>query len=144
MKKAIVLLICFVLTFVLLFSFCGCQKYNGDVSEVKIRKVESKLYSQEDIDAAIAVIIDEFRSWQGCKLTEIYYAGDETNQQENAYYIEGGVYEKAKEMIVLESSFEVDESGGDGSLEANSTYDNWEWLLVREDGGTWKHVDHGY
>ena len=140
MKKAI----CLVLIFGLLFSFFGCHKYKGDVSEVKTRKVESKLYSQEDIDAAIAVIIEEFRSWQGCKLTEIYYAGDETNQQENAYYIKGGVYPNAQEMIVLESSFEVDESGGDGSLNPNTTYNHWKWLLVREDGGTWEHVDHGY
>ena len=42
------------------------------------------------------------------------------------------------------SSFDVDETGGDGSLNPNSTYDGWCWILVRNTGGRWKHVDHGY
>ena len=50
----------------------------------------------------------------------------------------------ADEVIVLLSSFDVDSSGGDGSLNPNSTYDNWSWILVRTSGGKWKHVDHGY
>ena len=27
---------------------------------------------------------------------------------------------------------------------ADSTYDNWLWILVRTADGDWKHVDHGY
>lgn len=46
--------------------------------------------------------------------------------------------------MVLLSSFDVDSSGGDGSLNPNSTYDNWMWILVRTKDGQWKHVDHGY
>lgn len=50
----------------------------------------------------------------------------------------------ADEVIVLLSTFDVDESGGDGSLNPNSTYTDWNWILVRKNGGKWKHVDHGY
>lgn len=50
----------------------------------------------------------------------------------------------ADEVIVLLFSFDVDSSGGDGSLNPNSTYDDWKWILVRTNGGQWKHVDHGY
>ena len=46
--------------------------------------------------------------------------------------------------MVLLSSFDVDSSGGDGSLNPNSTYDNWMWILVRSKNEEWKHVDHGY
>ena len=42
------------------------------------------------------------------------------------------------------SSFDVDSSGGDGSLNPNSTYNDWKWILVRTNGGQWQHVDHGY
>ena len=35
------------------------------------------------------------------------------------------------EAIVLTSTFDVDGSGGDGSLNPNSTYKDWIWLLVR-------------
>ena len=50
----------------------------------------------------------------------------------------------ADEVIVLLSSFDVDSSGGDGSLNPNSTYNNWNWILVRTKGGKWQHIDHGY
>lgn len=46
--------------------------------------------------------------------------------------------------IALLSSFDVDSSGGDGSLNPNSTYNDWKWILVRTNGGQWQHVDHGY
>lgn len=47
-------------------------------------------------------------------------------------------------MLVLLSSFDVDASGGDGSLNPNSSYEGWAWILVRSKAGQWKHVDHGY
>ena len=101
----------------------------------------STLYSDADIEAAIDVIEKEFNSeWKGCTLTDIYYAGDETC----ADYRDWADRNNADEVIVLKSSFDVDSSGGDGSLNPNSTYDDWMWILVRTDGGEWKHVDHGY
>ena len=50
----------------------------------------------------------------------------------------------ADEVLVFTSTFDVDESGGDGSLNPNDTYKNWKWILVRTNGGEWEHVDHGY
>ena len=47
-------------------------------------------------------------------------------------------------MIVLLSSFDVAIFGADKSLNAGDTYDDWNWILVRKDGGEWEHVDHGY
>ena len=31
-----------------------------------------------------------------------------------------------------------------GSLNPDSTYDDWKWILIRNDSGNWEHVDHGY
>ena len=50
----------------------------------------------------------------------------------------------ADDVIVLVSSFKVDDSGASPSLNPNSTYTNWKWVLVRDNGGRWRHVDHGY
>ena len=50
----------------------------------------------------------------------------------------------ADEVIVLVSSFDVGKSGGDGSLNPDSTYTKWKWILVRNKSGSWRHVDHGY
>lgn len=73
-------------------------------------------------------------------LTEIYYAGDE----ESKAHQDWADKTDADEVIVLLSSFDVDSSGGDGSLNPNNTYDNLMWISVRTNNGEWKHVDHGY
>ena len=46
--------------------------------------------------------------------------------------------------IVLYSSFDTDASGDDGSLEPNTTYDDFQWILVRDNGGTWEVKTYGY
>lgn len=132
MKKKISLLLC------CLFVLCAC---GGNTKNVKTHIVNSKIYTQEDINAAVETIKKEFhKEWNGCTLTEIYYAGDDTSKN----YQDWADCNDAKEVIVLLSSFDVDSSGGDGSLNPNSTYDDWIWILVRTTDGQWKHVDHGY
>ncbi len=134
MKKYLVTIICILLVLVL----CAC---GGNVNEAKTHYVDSEIYSQKDIASAINTIKMEFKwTWSGCTLTEIYYAGDEYSKE----YQDWADRNNADEVIVLLSSFEVDSSGGDGSLEPNSTYDDWNWILVRTSGGKWEHVDHGY
>lgn len=123
----------------MLFGFCACNEEKTD--GVKVPFVQSQIYSQEDIFSAISIITEEFKKeWNGCTLTEIYYAGDDVS----AEYQDWADRHNADEVIVLLSSFDVDSSGGDGSLNSDSTYDNWSWILVRTTGGEWKHVDHGY
>lgn len=134
MKRVSSLLVCICL----LLGLCSC---GGTVKGFKTKDVDSELYSVREIKAAIEVITKEFdKEWAGCTLTEIYYAGDETASAHQDWATR---YE-ADEVIVLVSSFDVDSSGGDGSLNPNSTYNDWQWILVREKGGKWKHVDHGY
>ena len=134
MKKAISVILCLFL----LVSLCAC---GGKASEAITHNVDSEMYSQQDIAAAIDVIKKEFkRGWKGCTLTEIYYAGDDKSED----YQEWAYRYNSDKVLVLLSSFNVDSSGGDGSLNPNSTYDNWAWILVRTSGGQWQHVDHGY
>lgn len=103
--------------------------------------IYAPIYSEEDIAAAIDTIKKEFKSnWNGCTLTEIYYAGDDSSKDHQDWADRNN----ADEVIVLLSSFDVDSSGGDGSLNPNSTYNDWKWILVRTNGGQWQHVDHGY
>ena len=134
MKKIVCIILCSLLVFSL--SACG-----GDISRVNTHNVTSEIYSQEDINAAIDTIKKEFMmNWGGCTLTEIYYAGDDSSKDHQDWADRNN----ADEVIVLLSSFDVDSSGGDGSLNPNSTYSDWKWILVRRDGGKWQHVDHGY
>ena len=120
MKRLLSLFLCLAMISVL----WGC---GGDIKAVKTRDVESDIYSVEDIEAAIKVIKTEFdRNWDGCKLTEIYYAGDEISLDHQDWADRNN----ADEVIVLLSSFDVDGSGGDGSLNPNSTYNKWNWICL--------------
>ena len=101
----------------------------------------SEMYTQNDIDAAIDVIKKDFsRSWKGCTLTEISYAGDDVSREHQDWADRNN----ADEVLVLTSTFDVDESGASPSLNPGQTYTRWMWILVRTNGGTWQHVDHGY
>lgn len=133
MRKIIKLIMFFVL---LSLSACG-----GSVKNLNIIEVQSDYYSSNEINSAIETIVKEFdKKWDGCTLNEIYYAGDDVS----IGYQEWADRNGADEVIVLMSSFEVDSSGGDGTLNPNSTYDGWIWILIRNTDGPWRHVDHGY
>ena len=110
----------------------------GDTDNVEVRQVASSLYSQEDIDEAIDVVKSDFmKDWWGCELTLIYYAGDDYCKYESE--------QRGVETIVLLSEFKTGKHmPDDTSLNENETYTNWNWILVREKDGTWKHIDHGY
>ena len=113
----------------------------GSVKNVQTEEVASERYSQKDIEAAIGAIKKEFvRNWNGCTLTEISYAGDDVSENHRKWAERNG----ADEVIVLTSSFDVAEQGASPSLNPGSTYTRWMWILVRSEGGTWQHVDHGY
>ena len=122
----------------LALSVSGC---GGNEENLTVIDIDSEIYSQEDYLAAVQAVKTGFRGLRGCTLTEISYAGDETVQEEQAYILGSGDYD---EGIVLLSSFTVDEHGGDGSLEPNSTYTRWGWYLARKNGGKWNIVTCGY
>lgn len=143
MKKLICILLCVTVLFSM--SACSVRLYNfGDVKNVKVEKWEaSKLYSDDEINSAIKVAEDYFKKeFGGCTLTKITYAGDNVSLNETAYRKDNGYdYDK---VIVLVSSFDTDSFGGDGSLNPNSTYDNWKWIIGKKQDGKWEHIDHGY
>lgn len=133
MKNVIALLLVLTLT----AGFCGCGKVSGAATV----PYTSEMYTAAEVEAAIEAAKDYFyTNFSGCTLTEITYAGDEVS----IAHEEWAQRHDADQVIVLTSSFDVDASGGDGSLNPNSTYTRWMWIMVRSNGGPWKHADHGY
>ena len=113
----------------------------GNVKRAVTQPVSSEIYTEDEIESAIRTAKDYFHDhFGGCTLTEISYAGDERNAGEAENASKYGM----EEIIVLISAFDVDGSGGDGSLNPNSHYEGWLWILGRRDGGGWAHLDHGY
>lgn len=139
MKKFICVTVCLLLVSgVLLLGFGG---FGSNVKNAVTRDVPSEIYSEEDIEAAIKTIKTEFAfHWRGCELLEIYYAGDEMT----AECQEWAERYDADEAIVLKSTFKVNKRDSAATLNEGATYDWWNWILVRGDGGRWRHVDHGF
>ncbi len=112
----------------------------GDVQNVTVKIGDSDLYSTEDIESAMAVVEKEFKaSFRNCTLTNLWYDETICKLEQNDWVEQYG----ADEAIVLLSNFTVGKSGVK-SLNANSTYKNWEWILVRSDGGEWELKTWGY
>lgn len=136
MKKKMLVIIALVMML-----FTGCNN-GGNVDNVQIPDWKpSEIYSDDDIKAACQTVKDYFSDeFCGCTLTKLYYPGDtfadEFKQWADQY--------AADEAIVLLSSFDVDSSGADPSLNPGSTYDAYSWILIRNDDGDWEHATHGY
>ena len=127
---------CICLVFILLL---GIGTYQA--KPVKTHEVASDLYSKEEIADAINVVKHEMDvNWKGCDLQEIYYAGDETSKD----YLNWATRNDVDESLVLLSTFYVGNDCKDGSLEPDTTYENWMWILVRSKDGQWQCVDWGY
>ena len=122
-----------------LFALTACG--GGDVGVISMGDMSSEVYTPSEINSGINTVLDYFRKeFKGCSLKELAYIGDEKNND----YLDFATRNGADEVLVFTSTFDVDESGGDGSLNPNDTYRNWKWILVRNEGGEWEHVDHGY
>ena len=135
-SKIALLLMC-----AMLFLLTACA-HGGNIENVEIPDWKpSEIYTDAEIEAAFNTVKDYFSGeFDGCTLTKLYYPGDIFADE----FSEWATQYEADEAIVIYSDFDVDSSGGDGSLNPNSTYENWKWILVRDTGGTWKHADHGY
>lgn len=125
--------------------FCAailsCTACGGKVNEVGVLEVKSTIYTSGEINDGINAVLDYFqKEFRGCTLVALQYVGDDRNSDFVSYAQRIG----SDEVMVFTSTFDVDESGGDGSLNPNTSYEGWLWILARTPDGKWEHVDHGY
>ena len=143
MKK----MIFFLCLIIMVFALVNCR-YEGKTNNVVVSIAKSDKFNKEEINDAINSVKKKFKDFQGCNLTKLRYDEEQSNNIIKGYLSNGkgsvnGI--KAENVIVLLSNFDVDSSGGDGSLNANSTYSNWNWILIRDNKtGKWKVDDWGY
>ncbi len=124
------------LTMLLSLTACG----GTDFGQIEIPEWTSQKYTEEDVTDAIKVALKYFdKEFSGCTMLSITYPGDKRCEQ-----IVGSSYQRWDDVIVLLSSFDVDATGSDGSLNPSSTYHNYQWILGRKNNGKWKLIDNGY
>lgn len=134
--KRITLFTLVLLSLALLLS--GCME-RGNVNHVHKTVGESTVYTKAEIEDAMDVVIRHFRqNFEGCTLVHLYY--EEDTIKNKSWALQYGT----QEGIVLLSSFEVGPEGSNGSLNPDSTYNRWSWILTRDNGGNWHLQTWGY
>ncbi len=126
-----------------LTTITGCQLLpkHGKIDHVRLSMDASNIFSEQDIRDAMNIVTAHFREhFGGCTLTDLTY--DEAFSAKHS--AERATQYQADQAIILKSSFDVDYTGGDGSLNPNSTYTEWQWILTRNSGGAWELQTWGY
>lgn len=130
MKKITVL----VVLLALMLSLSGCG------NSVSIGGFSSKYFNSDAYDAAVQELMTHFDSLGGCTPKKIGYAGDKTVKEEAE--ARGLAPER---IIVLTSTFETDGTSREDGLESNKTYEDYQWILTRENSSAlfWEIREQG-
>lgn len=126
----------------------SCLSSSGKTKDAVVTIGTSTKFNKEEIDEAVNCVKNKFKDFGGCNLTELWYYEGKSDEQVASYMTGGkgsvnGV--DRDNVIALVSNFTVDSSGGDGSFNPNSTYSNWNWVLIRDSStGKWRTDDWGY
>ena len=104
----------------------------------------SKIFTEPEMDDAIAVVLKEFEKWEGCEMHSIRFAGDSSCSKENVRWLNkltGG--HKFTRCIEFLSDFHSPLEEG-GAWNPDSEYTNWQWWLGGNEAGDWVLVTWGY
>ncbi len=118
---------------------------NNNIADTKVDLGTSEIYSEEDLQAAADVILNEIKTWDSVK--EVYtvsYCGDEISSG-NLDYCNILSDTEQIQCVVFESSFHtVKLSAESDGFNTDSRYDDWQWYLARTVDGEWKLLTWGY
>ena len=133
MKKYLMLIL---IALIAILTLSACTR-RGRVGNVEITIGDSEIFSVEEINDAIELVLERFatRSFASCELLELWY-DEELSERESKRRINhsiGRFYGMSGEnIIVLFSSFETDRRGGEQGFNPNTIYTDWIWILIRD------------
>ncbi|MBR5262333.1 MAG: hypothetical protein IKV49_00790 [Clostridia bacterium] len=142
MKK----LLCAALSLFILFGLCSCSLEPGKVENAEINYGVSEKYTKADMNKAVQVVFDEFKTWFGFELYSISYAGDEACLDEDELDYCNSLREGAEfvDCIIFYSSFLTSPDAYNEGFNSNDVYNGWSWHLAREADGEWQLLTWGY
>lgn len=135
---------------------------HGDTSHVVIDYGTSEHFTREQMDAAIAFILNDFTAvhepnqedslseWAGFVLHEIHYASDEQSRDRFETYGIRYDYRDSQgrpyvDGIYFQSSFHtiMTDDGWTG-FESGRCYGSYGWTLLLTEDGEWEYATSGY
>lgn len=128
--------------------FFKTESEDAPIGKVKIAYGNSALYSEEDMNAAIQLIMDTFSTWAGCELHSISYVSDEKCNSENIAWMNelakaNDLKKQFDQCILFQSDFHSPKENS-GAWEPDEEYTDWQWWLARSEGGPWILMTNGY
>lgn len=124
----------------LVFSLASCKRSNTTDGLI-IDIGESNKFTKKEITEAIDLVKNNF-NMPGSTLTKVWYEEEKSNSFVADYLKEGM---EAVNIIILLSNFDVDGSGDNPTLNPNSTYTDYIWILARDSNTSdWQIDDWGY
>ncbi|MBQ4140023.1 MAG: hypothetical protein IJD70_01690 [Clostridia bacterium] len=123
----------------IVLSLSSCS--HAVVSFVEIPEYSSDVYSDEDIEAAINIVKQNIAEIEDrWTLLELSYIGDEWLDS----YQDWADRNDADEVIVILSDFYISYFSDNPTMGAGQKYEDFNWILVRNEGEEWRIVDRGY
>ncbi len=106
----------------------------------------SFIFTDEDMNEAMELILKQFEGFEGCELHRLSYTSDEYNTAENAAWLsslcEGAAF---RDVMLFTCDFHSpSDPDSQTSLNLDEEYTDYQWWLAREEGGSWQLVSWGY
>lgn len=121
---------------------------SNETNSAEITTKKQTKFTEEEINEATNCVKTKFKDFKGCTLKELWYDEEKSNHFIEIYFKnQNGELSNVKpeNAIVLLSNFDVADPVAHSGLEPNSTYHDWNWILVRDSKtSNWKLVDWGY
>ena len=107
----------------------------GNVKNAEIIIGDSQIYTKEEIQSVIDIVLDRFAMFPA-KLYKIWY-DEEKSLKESEKWKE---QYNADEVIVLYSNFKTypGKQSLNKGFNSNFEYENWNWVLVRKNKEKWE------
>ena len=156
MKRFLSLLLGMAMLMTMVLALAGCNKNPGaaeDAASAAESVMEEATYtvdyggddttcSQADKEAGVAVIMNEFNTWEGCEMHKLVYS-EERSVSELEYVKSMGDYDQSM-VFLSEFHSPVEAPAESTAWELDQEYTDWSWILGRKADGTWEAVTWGY
>lgn len=116
-----------VMSVFLCFALISCA---GKTDTVEITLNDSSIHSKEDLQAAVNVVLNEFRMYyKDCTLTKLLYEGDIGLSEDS-------------DVIELLSEFKTGPNPNE-PMNPNNEYTSYRWILQKKSNGDWGLTNRG-
>ena len=135
-------LICLILTVTMLMLVSGTESIKPNenmTSDTIIDYGESEIFSLEDRQKAVTLILNEVCDWNAIEqLYNVRFGGDEASLQEKGF-------DGYDTIMVFYSDFKTKaDRTSDSGFNPDFVYRNWNWIIGKTSKGPWKLLDWGY